>query len=94
MAKQGILPGLQDMFGPGGQRLLDEMPLDRVYAVRVESLRDLIEIYDREVAMLEREIHRWLRDDAGYEAIQALDGVGKTMAAIFDRQPEAVIKHR
>jgi transposase len=83
MAKQGILPGLDDMFGPGGQRLLDEMPLDRVYAVRVESLRDLIEIYDREVAMLEREIYTWLRDDKGYWAIQAIDGVGKTMAAIF-----------
>ena len=83
MAKEGILPGLNDMFGPGGQRLLDEMPLGPVYAVRVESLRDLIEIYDREVARLEREIHTWLRDDKGYWAIQAIDGVGKTMAAIF-----------
>jgi transposase len=71
------------MFGPGGQRLLDEMPLAPVYAVRVESLRDLIEIYDREVAMLEREIHTWLRDDKAYWAIQAIDGVGKTMAAMF-----------
>ena len=25
MAKQGILPALDDMFGPGGQRLLDQM---------------------------------------------------------------------
>jgi transposase len=33
--------------------------------------------------MLEREIHAWLRDDKAYWAIQALDGVGKTMAAIF-----------
>ena len=80
---RGSCPALDDMFGPGGQRLLDEMPLDRVYTVRVESLRDLIEIYDREVAMLEREIHSWLRDDKGYAAIQAIDGVGKTMAAIF-----------
>jgi len=83
MAKQGILPALEDMFGPGGQRLLDEMPLDRVYVIRVESLRDLIEVYDREIGMLEREIASWLRDDKGYWAIQALDGVGRTMAAIF-----------
>jgi len=83
MAKQGILPGLDDMFGPGGQRLLDEMPFDRVYRLRVESLRDMIDRYDHEVAALEREIHTWLRDDKGYWAIQAIDGVGKTMAAIF-----------
>jgi transposase len=83
MAKQGILPALTDMFGPGGQKLLDEMPLDRAYAIRVESLRDLIEVYDREVAMLEREIHRELDGHVGYHAIQALDGVGPTMAAIF-----------
>ncbi len=83
MAKQGILPELVDMFGPGGQRLLDAMPLDHAYAVRVESLRDLIEIYDREVAMLEGEIARWLAGDRGYAAIQAIDGVGPTMATIF-----------
>ena len=33
--------------------------------------------------MLEREIHRWLRDDAGYWAIQAIPGVGPTIGAIF-----------
>jgi transposase len=49
----------------------------------VASLRDLIEIYDRKVAMLEREIHRWLRYDAGYHSIPVIDGVGTTMAAIF-----------
>ena len=51
--------------------------------MRVESLRDLIEIYDREVVMLERRIHELLRDDRGYQAIQALDGVGRTLGAIF-----------
>ena len=33
--------------------------------------------------MLERKIHERLRDDRGYQAIQALDGVGRTIAAIF-----------
>jgi transposase len=33
--------------------------------------------------MLETKIHRWLRDDAGYQAIQAIHGVGRTTAAIF-----------
>lgn len=83
LAKQGLIPPLDDIFGPGGQRFLDEAPLDKAYATRVESLRDLLELYDREITMLEVEIHRWLRGDAGYHAIQAIHGVGKTMAAIF-----------
>jgi transposase len=62
---------------------LDGLALPCVYEVRVESLRDLVGVYDREIDMLEREIHRWVRDDAGYWAIQAIPGVGRTTAAIF-----------
>jgi transposase len=83
MAKEGVLPRLDDMFGPGGQRHLDEMQLADAYTVRVESLRGLIAVYNREVVMLERKIHQQLRDDRGYQAIQALIGVGRTIAAIF-----------
>jgi transposase len=83
MAKEGVLPTRFDMFGPGGRQQLDTMQLAPAYTVRVESLRDLIEVYDREVAMLERRIHAELRDDVGYNAIQAINGVGRTLAAIF-----------
>ena len=83
MAKEGILPERKEMFGPAGNAQLDAMPLSDSYAVRLESLRDLIGIYDREVAMLERRIHRRLKGHPGYEAIQAIDGVGRTLAAIF-----------
>jgi transposase len=83
MAKQGILPGLEDMFGPGGRRQLDAIPFDRPYALRVESLLELIDAFDKEVTLFEREVHKALRDDRGYRAVQAIDGVDKTMAAIF-----------
>jgi transposase len=83
MAKEGVLPTMTDMFCQAGQRELDRMALGDVYVIRVESLRDLIEVYDREIAMLERKIHRLLRNHPGYEAIQALNGVGRTIAAIF-----------
>jgi transposase len=83
MAKEGVLPTAVDMFGPAGQAQLDEVGLAEAYTVRVESLRDLIEIYDREIVMLEREIHRRLRDDRGYQAVQAINGVGRTIAAII-----------
>ena len=83
MAKLGILPTLNDMFGPGGQQLLDEMDFEGAYAIRVESLRDLLEVYGRELAMVERELGRRLADHAGYQAIQAIKGVGRITAAIF-----------
>jgi transposase len=83
MAKEGVLPTVLDMFGPSGQVQLDEMGLGCNYRVRVESLRDLIEIYDREIAMLERHIHRHLSHHRGYQAVQAINGVGRTIAAIF-----------
>jgi transposase len=83
MAKEGVLPTRFDMFGPGGQAQLDTMAIADNYRVRVESLRDLIQLYDREVAMLERDIHRQLKDDPGYRAIQDIPGVGPTLAAIF-----------
>src|SRR4051812_49455463 len=54
MAKEGVLPETSDMFGPKGRQLLDAMELGDAYGVRVESLRDLIDGYDREVAVLER----------------------------------------
>ena len=83
MAKHGYLPERDDMFGPGGQVLLDQMSFEGVYALRVESLRDLLEIYDRELTMVERHMRRLFKDHAGYRAIQAITGVGPVMAAIF-----------
>jgi transposase len=83
MAKLGILPPQAEMFGPTGQVLLDEMGFPGPYGLRVRSLRDLLEVFERELAMVEREVHRELKDHAGYRAVQALHGVGPVTAAIF-----------
>jgi transposase len=83
MAKEGVLPGVTDMFCQAGNTQLDDMALGDAYAIRVESLRDLIEVYDREVVMLEGQIRRRLRGHVGYRAIQAINGIGPTMAAIL-----------
>jgi transposase len=40
-------------------------------------------VFDKEVVLFEREIHKALKDHKGYRAVQAIDGVGKTMAPIF-----------
>jgi transposase len=83
MAKEGVLPNLADMFGSGGRAQLDALAMADNYTTRVASLRDLICVYDREVAMLEREIHRQLRGHRGYQAIQAIHGIGPAIAAIL-----------
>ena len=67
----------------GGQRWLDELRLSDVYRERIESLRDLIEVDDREISQCDAHIHRPLKGHPGEEAIQALRGVGPVLAAVF-----------
>src|SRR5436305_2326740 len=76
MGKHGVLPSRVDMFGLGGTAQLDALDLPMGYTVRMESLRDLIGVYDREVVALDRRIAAHLANHVGYRAIQAIDGVG------------------
>ena len=83
LAKEGVVVPMTDLFGVGGQRLLDEVELAKAFRVRVESLRDLIELCDREIAMLEKETAPFFAGDLGYHAVQAIPGVGPVLAAVF-----------
>jgi len=83
LAKEGVAVPMTDLFGVGGQRLLDEVELGKAYRIRVESLRDVIEICDREIAMLEKETAPFFAGDLGYHAVQAIPGVGPVLAAVF-----------
>jgi transposase len=83
LAKVGVAVPMTDLFGVAGNQLLDEVPLPRAFAIRIESLRDLIEVFDREVAMLSHEIELWLSGDKGYLAIQQIPGVGPVLGAVF-----------
>jgi transposase len=83
MAKEGVLPKVTDIFGSGGTRQLDALELGGPFAHRVASLRELIAVYDREVATLERDIHQHLKSDRGYRAVQAINGIGKVSAAVL-----------
>jgi transposase len=83
MAKNGILPVRGCMWGPSGSAQLDALELPMAYSLRLESLRDLLAYYDREIAMLNRRIHRELEHDEGYNAIRRIDGVGRVIAAVF-----------
>ena len=83
MAKEGVLPKVTDIFGPAGRRQLDALELGAPFARRVSSLRELIAVYDGEIARLERDIHLHLKGDRGYRAVQAINGVGKVSAAVL-----------
>ena len=83
LAKQGVRVPMSDLFGVAGTRLLDQLRLERAYALRVASLRRLLAVYDLEIAMLGREIGQAVAGDAGYLAIQAIPGVGPVLAAVF-----------
>jgi transposase len=82
-AKEGIAVPMTDLFGRAGADLLDTAPLADAYAIRVESLRDLLEVYDREIALIDRKIAQRLGDHHGYQAIQQIPGVGPVLAAVF-----------
>ena len=83
MGKHGVLPTRVDMFGPGGTAQLDALDLPPGYARRLDSLRALIKVYDSDIAGLDRSIADSLANHRGYHAIQALNGVGPIVAAVF-----------
>jgi transposase len=83
LAKQGVPVPMTDLFGVAGQRLLNQVPLGGAYTVRVQSLRDLIEVYDRQVALADRHARAALDGDRGWLAVQAIPGIGPVLGAVF-----------
>jgi len=88
VGKHGVLPSRGDMFGLGGNAQLDAPELPMAYSFRLESLRDLIAAYTCDIVSLDRRIHTQLHDDTGYNAIQAIHGVGPVLAAVFVAEAE------
>jgi transposase len=83
MAKNGVIPCRGDMWGVGGAAQFDALELPDAYENRLSVLRDLIGVYEREIGVLDRDIHIALRADRGYQAVQAIYGVGRVFAAVF-----------
>ena len=87
LGKEGAIPETKSIWFSGGQRWLDELQLADAYTNRIESLRDLLALYHREIATLDGLIHRTImaNDDLrqGYETIQGIGGVGRVLAAVF-----------
>ena len=83
LAKQGVRVAVSDLFGVGGQKILDELQLDAPYNARVGSLRRLIDAFTFEIDILTKRNSALLKTHPGFQAIQAIRGVGPVLAAIF-----------
>jgi transposase len=83
LAKQGVRVPMSDLFGVGGQKLLDDLQLDPAFNARVGSLRRLIDAYNFEIDVVTKRNHAQLKTHPGYQAIQTIHGVGPVLAAIF-----------
>jgi len=92
LAKAGVLIPVSDLFGVTGRQKLTRVPLGDAYAQRVISLLELIDDLDTHEARFTARIATELRGDRGYTAIQALPGIGPTLAAVF--VPEIGDVHR
>ena len=83
LGKEGVIPEHDDIFHGHGPRWLDDLHPGDVHLERIESLRELINMYDRQIRHCDAFIHRRLKGHPGYEAVQALRGVGPVLAAVF-----------
>jgi transposase len=86
LAAAGVQVPMSDLFGLGGQQLLADVS-GGVLAVesrsRIDSLLRVIAGLDFEINTFARLVGGRLRTDPGYRAIQAIPGVGPTLAAVF-----------
>lgn len=71
---------LVDVFGVRGRTLLEQAPLDGPYRARVNSLCRMIDALTFEIDVAAHLVAVRLAADPGYRAIQAIPGVGPTLA--------------
>ena len=83
LGKCGVIPPIADVFGPVGAKLLDALVLPEPYASRVASQRRIMGLLSAEIAAVEVECVRRLKDNAQYRALLTIGGVGPITAAIF-----------
>jgi transposase len=83
LAKCGVQVLMSDLFSPGGNDLLDRVPLPGPYAARLQSLRRLIEDLEEEIDLFEKLTRGRLAANPSYTALQQLPGVGPILGAVF-----------
>jgi transposase len=83
LAKLGVEVTCSDIFGGWGSAWLDELALPQPYAGKVASLRQLIAWLTGEIGLLGQVTAGLLAGHEGYQAVQALPGIGKVLGAVI-----------
>jgi len=63
LGKCGVIPPIADIFGPVGSKMLDALVLPEPYRSRVASQRRIMAVLSVEIAALEVETARRLKDN-------------------------------
>ncbi|MFC9769769.1 hypothetical protein [Rhodococcus jostii] len=83
LAQAGVLIFMSDLFGVTDRQKLARVSLADAYAWRVISLLELLDVLDQYEARFVGLIAAELCGRRGYTVIQALPGVGPTLAAVL-----------
>ncbi len=83
IGKEGLVPPMQHLWGPGGRDRLDDTQMAPAFEDRLRSLRRLIKTYDAEIVRLDARIAEVFEGHAGYETITQIHGIGPVFAGIF-----------
>jgi transposase len=83
LAGAGVTVPMSDLFGVSGRQLLATARLAPESRARIDSQLRLIESLDFEVELFGKLVTGRLRTHPGYQAIQAIPGVGPVLAAVF-----------
>lgn len=74
---------MSDLFGLGGQALLQRVQLPPAGRARIGSATRVLECLDFEVEVFTNLVTGRLREHPGYAAIQVIPGIGQVLAAVF-----------
>jgi transposase len=83
LAGAGVSVVMSDLFGVGGQQLLERVALASAMRARVNSCLRLIDALTFEADLFTDLAVRRLDADPGYRVIQAIPGVGPVLAAVL-----------
>jgi transposase len=83
LAKHNIRLAATDLDGDTAIALMDALALPGTYAQRLTSQRRLMMVLADEIAAIEIELHRRLKDHPGYRNLLTVKGIGPVLAAVF-----------
>ena len=83
LAKHGIRLAISNLDGLAGAALLDTLDLPGSYGQRLAAQRRLLLVVNDEIAAVEVELDRRLKNHAGYRNLLTIKGIGPVLAAVF-----------